>query len=104
MHMYLIENNEIIEKVNYNEEADGTAMGYVALSQSTEPNVGWTRADEDSDFTDERNWRLRRRDAYPYLQDQLDSLYRDIENDTLTTSGEFYTALNTVKTDIPKTD
>ena len=34
---------------------------------------------------------------YPRLGDQLDALYRDIENETLTKSGEFYLMIKAVK-------
>lgn len=40
--------------------------------------------------------------SYPELGEQLDKLFHDIDNGTLTTSGDFYTALNTVKTANPK--
>ena len=39
---------------------------------------------------------------YPELGEQLDKLYHDINNGTLTTSGGFFTALNAVKTKYPK--
>ena len=40
--------------------------------------------------------------SYPDIGEQLDKLFHDIDNGTLTTSGDFYTALNTVKTANPK--
>ena len=40
--------------------------------------------------------------AYPEIGEQLDKLFHDIDNGTLTTSGDFYTALNAVKTANPK--
>ena len=40
--------------------------------------------------------------AYPAIGEQLDKLFHDIDNGTLTTSGDFYTALNAVKTANPK--
>ena len=36
------------------------------------------------------------------LKEQLDKLYHDINNGTLTTSGGFFTALDAVKTKYPK--
>ena len=39
---------------------------------------------------------------YPSVEQQLDLLFKDIQNGTLDTTGEFYTTLNTVKTDNPK--
>lgn len=43
-----------------------------------------------------------RASKYPAIEEQLDKLWHDINNGTLTTSGEFYTAINTVKTNNPK--
>ena len=40
--------------------------------------------------------------SYPEIGEQLDKLFHDIDNGTLTTSGDFYTAINTVKTANPK--
>tara|TARA_B100000575_G_C22475115_1_gene315715 strand:- start:24 stop:377 length:354 start_codon:yes stop_codon:yes gene_type:complete len=34
---------------------------------------------------------------YPRIGDQLDALYRDIKNGTLTTSGEFFHLIKTIK-------
>ena len=45
---------------------------------------------------------VARRLAYPPIAEQLDKLYHDINNGTLDNTGEFFTALNTVKTDNPK--
>ena len=39
---------------------------------------------------------------YPRIGDQLDALYRDIENGTLTKSGEFYLMIKAVKDQYPK--
>ena len=39
---------------------------------------------------------------YPRIGDQLDALYRDIENGTLTKSGEFYLMIKAVKDTYPK--
>lgn len=47
-------------------------------------------------------YKVKRQGAYPSIGEQLDKLYHDIDNGTLTTAGDFYTALNTVKTDHPK--
>jgi len=40
--------------------------------------------------------------AYPALAEQFDKLYHDINNGTLDETGEFFTALKTVKDDNPK--
>ena len=39
---------------------------------------------------------------YPELGEQFDLLFKDIEAGTLTTSGQFYTALKAVKDKYPK--
>ena len=40
--------------------------------------------------------------AYPTIQEQLDSLYKDIVAGTVTTSGAFATAIKAVKDKYPK--
>jgi hypothetical protein len=47
-------------------------------------------------------YKVARQSAYPPIAEQLDKLYHDINNGTLDNTGEFFTALNTVKTDNPK--
>jgi len=39
---------------------------------------------------------------YPELKEQLDKLYHDINNGTLDNTGDFYTAIKTVKDKYPK--
>lgn len=39
---------------------------------------------------------------YPSLEEQLDLLFKDIDNDTLDKTGDFYTALKSVKDNNPK--
>ena len=51
---------------------------------------------------DNDQYKRDRADAYPAIGEQLDKLWHDIDNGTLTTSGDFYTALNAVKTANPK--
>jgi hypothetical protein len=43
-----------------------------------------------------------RESAYPVLKEQFDMLFHDIENGTLDTTGEFYTAIKAVKDAYPK--
>ena len=100
--MYKIYQNEICEVRHYSEESIGIEEGFVTVTQDTEPSVGWTRVDENSDFTDTIPYTAKRGNAYPRIEEQLDKLYHDIDNGTLTTSGDFYTAINTVKTNYPK--
>ena len=47
-------------------------------------------------------YKYARENAYPELKEQLDKLYHDINNGTLDDTGEFFTALKTVKDDNPK--
>ena len=42
--------------------------------------------------------------AYPSIGEQLDKLYRDIENNTLDQTGEFFTAIKAVKDANPKSE
>lgn len=60
------------------------------------------KSQADKDAVEAARWARNRRQAYPEIAEQLDKLYHDINSGTLTTSGQFYTALNTVKTDYPK--
>ena len=46
--------------------------------------------------------RVNRSLSYPLLVEQLDKLFHDIENDKLDKSGEFYTAIKSVKDKYPK--
>jgi len=43
-----------------------------------------------------------RAEEYPEIKEQLDKLFHDINNGTLDNTGEFFTAINTVKTNNPK--
>jgi len=97
--MYLIENNVIVDKADFENESDGTEQGYITLSQATEPDVNWERSDESSDF---ETWKIFddfRAEAYPSVGDQLDMMYHDLVNGTTT----WRDAIAQVKTDIPKT-
>lgn len=50
----------------------------------------------------ETAYERNRRIEYPYIKEQLDKLWHDINNGTLDNTGEFFTAINTVKTKYPK--
>lgn len=50
----------------------------------------------------ETAYQRNRASEYPNIAEQLDKLYHDINNGTLTTSGDFYSAINAVKTKYPK--
>jgi len=45
---------------------------------------------------------MGRKAEYPSLEEQLDLLFKDIDNDTLDKTGDFYTKLKTVKDNNPK--
>lgn len=63
----------------------------------------WAENERDRQLDAEANgYKTDRQSAYPPIEEQLDKLYHDINNGTLDTTGEFFTALNTVKTDNPK--
>ena len=50
----------------------------------------------------ENGYKMDRALAYPQLAEQLDKLWHDINNGTLDETGEFFTALKTVKDNNPK--
>lgn len=45
---------------------------------------------------------MGRKAEYPSLEEQLDLLFKDIHNDTLDKTGDFYTKLKAVKDNNPK--
>ena len=45
---------------------------------------------------------MGRKAEYPSLEQQLDLLFKDIDNDTLDKTGNFYTTLKAVKDNNPK--
>ena len=49
-----------------------------------------------------KEYQRDRANAYPALAEQFDKLFHDINNGTLDETGEFFTALKTVKDDNPK--
>jgi len=61
--------------------------------------INWTQVNA---WTDPDQYKINRASEYPALAEQLDKLYHDINNGTLTTSGDFYTTINAVKTKYPK--
>lgn len=77
----------------------------VALSEeeATAIKNEWAENELARQLDEEANgYKVARQSAYPPIAEQLDKLYHDINNGTLDTTGEFFTALNTVKTDNPK--
>lgn len=51
---------------------------------------------------EELQWEKNRKDNYPQLAEQFDKLWHDINNGTLDETGEFFTALKSVKDQFPK--
>ena len=63
--------------------------------------------DEDRQVVTQRceentSWLISRVDAYPPINKQLEALYDDIQNNTLTESGSFFKMINDVKNKVPK--
>tara|TARA_B000000557_G_scaffold132813_1_gene107643 strand:- start:684 stop:1052 length:369 start_codon:yes stop_codon:yes gene_type:complete len=79
-------------KIPTKEEVDAEVARLTALKYQLK-RQGQDYSDPDVDLTD---------GVYPDLEDQLDLLYHDIENGTLTTSGNFYKTLKAVKDKFPK--
>lgn len=79
-------------KIPTKEEVDTEVARLTALKYQIKRSGEYT-FDPDYDPTD---------GTYPDLGEQLDLLYHDIENGTLTTSGNFYTTLKAVKDKFPK--
>jgi|ETNvirenome_6_30_1030629.scaffolds.fasta_scaffold41159_3 uncharacterized protein YpuA (DUF1002 family) len=61
--------------------------------------IDWTKV---NNHITSNEYKEKRQAEYPELKEQLDKLYHDINNDTLTTNGEFFKALNSVKIKYPK--
>ena len=76
-----------------------------AIFSDTQPRtwaqVSATQAELQAD-DDAKQYQRDSAAEYPELKEQLDKLYHDINNGTLTTSGGFFTALDAVKTKYPK--
>ena len=53
-------------------------------------------------YAQENDYKMARALAYPQLAEQFDKLWHDINNGTLDETGEFFTALKTVKDNNPK--
>ena len=63
----------------------------------------WAEEIRSNEIDQETNgYKYARKESYPDIAEQLDKLYHDINNGTLDETGEFFTALKTVKDDNPK--
>jgi hypothetical protein len=81
--------------INGNTQSDIIAFD----SNGDEVTINWSNVNS---WTDPEQYKIDRKAAYPEIGEQLDKLWHDIDNGTLTKSGDFYTAINTVKTNNPK--
>ena len=78
--------NRIFGETEYNKTIDSWAEEVRAKELDIEAN----------------GYKYARKESYPDIAEQLDKLYHDINNGTLDETGEFFTALKTVKDDNPK--
>ena len=81
-------------------DADGTAI-FSNTQPYTWSEVNTKKSALQTIYNNEA-YKRNRAEAYPEIKEQLDKLWHDIDNGTLTKSGDFYTAINTVKTNNPK--
>ena len=49
-----------------------------------------------------RTYKAKRSEEYPFIKEQLDNLWHDIENGTLDKTGKFYSLISAVKSKYPK--
>ena len=95
------ENLRLHEKV-WN--SDGTALIDNPVTElPTESALNAKLAELQATY-DEKNlaYKVNRRKEYPYILDQIEMLYDDIENGKLNKTGSFYTAIKAVKDKYPK--
>ena len=84
--------------------SDGTALIDNPVTElPTESAINAKLAELQATY-DEKNlpYKTNRRNAYPYIFDQIEMLYDDIENGKLNKTGSFYTAIKAVKDKYPK--
>lgn len=102
------ENNRFIRKSHINTDTDlePETENPVEISEEVFKHTYLCIDDiinDDGTITEYVNkYKELRKLSYPSIGEQLDKLYHDINNGTLTTDGDFFTAINTVKTDNPK--
>ena len=70
-------------------------------TQPTEDEIATKKTELQTEF-ESNEYQRDREAAYPALAEQFDKLWHDINNGTLDETGEFFTALKTVKDDNPK--
>lgn len=73
----------------------------VTMTEDEQTTLEAFRADFQAQI-DAIQYKFERQKAYASIESQLDMMYRDIENDTLDTTGEFYLHRKGVKDNNPK--
>ena len=98
---------EAILKINPNAQftVDQNDINQITWLNDTTPiaiaDIQTKITELENEYTNNQ-YKRNRAAAYPEIKEQLDKLWHDIDNGTLTKSGDFYTAINTVKTNNPK--
>ena len=98
---------EAILKINPNAQftVDQNDINQITWLNDTTPiaiaDIQTKITELENEYTNNQ-YKRNRTAAYPEIREQLDKLWHDIDNGTLTKSGDFYTAINTVKTNNPK--
>ena len=84
--------------------SDGTALIDNPVTELPTESVLNAKLAELQATYDEKNlaYKVNRRKEYPYILDQIEMLYDDIENGKLDKTGSFYTAIKAVKDKYPK--
>ena len=84
--------------------SDGTALIDNPVTELPTESAINAKLAELQDTYDEKNlpYKINRRNAYPYIFDQIEMLYDDIESGKLDKTGSFYTAIKAVKDKYPK--
>ena len=98
---------EAIKKINPNAQftVDQNDVNQITWLNGTTPIAVSDIQAKITELENEYNnnaYQRNRASEYPNIAEQLDKLYHDINNGTLTTSGDFYSAINAVKTKYPK--
>lgn len=69
--------------------------------QPTDEEIAAKKLELQAEY-DAKEYQRNRAVAYPQLAEQFDKLWHDINNGTLDETGEFFTALKSVKDQFPK--
>lgn len=93
--------NLILTPTIFDSESNSMVSNPYSKPTEEECTTGLTNLQATWD-ADNDSYKSNRRDEYPTLAEQLDKLYHDISNGTLDNTGDFYTALKTVKDKYPK--